>query len=232
MDGRLTDLRAFARLGEQGVDLFLCDSTNAEVKGHSGSEMSVGPAIHEAVRTSRGRVVVSSFASHIHRIQHVVNAAVANRRKVALVGRSMTRNMGIAMDLGYLDVPDGTLVDYKKALGMRRNEVVFICTGSQGETLAVLNRIAQHDHAIEVGGGRPRRARIQPRPRQRGCCVEYDQQPHEAGADVVHKGNAHVHVSGHASPTNCSLATTSSSRTSRCRCTVNTATSSRTPRLR
>lgn len=197
MDGRLTDLRAFGRLGEQGVDLFLCDSTNAEIPGHSGSELSVGPAIHEAVRTCTGRVIVSSFASHIHRVQHVINAAVANRRKVALVGRSMTRNMGIALELGFLDVPDNTIVDYKKALGMRRNEVVFICTGSQGETLAVLNRIAQHDHAIEVAEGDRVVLASSLVPGNEVPVSNMINNLMKSGADVVHKGNALVHVSGH-----------------------------------
>lgn len=197
LDGRLTDMRALARYGEQGVDLFLCDSTNAELPGHSGSERSVAPAIHEAVRTCRGRVIVSSFASHIHRVQHVINAAAENRRKVAFVGRSMTRNMGIALDLGYLHAPDDMIVDYKKALGMRRDEVVFVCTGSQGETLAVLNRIAQGDHAIEVSHGDRVVLASSLVPGNEVPVSNMINNLMKAGADVIHKGNAHVHVSGH-----------------------------------
>lgn len=197
LDGRLTDLRAFARHGEAGVDLFLCDSTNAEIPGHSGSEKSVFPAIDEAIRTAKGRVVVSSFASHIHRVQLVVNAAVKNRRKIAFVGRSMTRNMGIALDLGYLEAPDGTIVDYKKALNMPKNQVVFVCTGSQGETLAVLNRIAQHDHAIEVGEGDRVLLASSLVPGNEVPVSNMINNLMKSGADVVHKGNAHVHVSGH-----------------------------------
>ncbi|NLT26485.1 MAG: ribonuclease J [Microbacteriaceae bacterium] len=197
MDGRLTDLRAFGRLGAEGVDLFLCDSTNAEVPGHSGSERSVGPAIHEAVRTATGKVLVASFASHVHRVQHVIDAAVANRRKVALVGRSMTRNMGIARDLGYLHAPDGAIIDYKKALQLPDDQVVFICTGSQGETLAVLNRIANGDHAIEVRDGDRVVLASSLVPGNEVPVSNMINNLMKAGADVVHKGNARVHVSGH-----------------------------------
>lgn len=197
VDGRLTDLRAFGRLGEEGVDLFLCDSTNAEVPGHSGSERSVAPAIHEAVRTAEGKVLVASFASHVHRVQHVIDAAVANRRKVALVGRSMTRNMGIARDLGYLHVPDGVIIDYKKALQLPDDQVVYICTGSQGETLAVLNRIASGDHAIEVRDGDRVVLASSLVPGNEVPVSNMINNLMKAGADVVHKGNARVHVSGH-----------------------------------
>ena len=197
LDGRLTDLRAFGRLGEQGVDLFLCDSTNAEVPGHSGSERSVGPAIREAVRTAEGKVLVASFASHVHRVQHVIDAAVAARRKVALVGRSMTRNMGIALDLGYLHAPDGVIIDYKKALQLPDDQVVFICTGSQGETLAVLNRIASGDHAIEVRDGDRVVLASSLVPGNEVPVSNMINNLMKAGADVVHKGNARVHVSGH-----------------------------------
>ena len=107
LDGRITDLRAFARLGEEGVDLFLADSTNAEVPGFTTSEQDLTPAIEQVFRTAPGRVIVSSFASHVHRIQQVLDAAHDHGRKVAFVGRSMVRNMGIARDLGYLNIPDG-----------------------------------------------------------------------------------------------------------------------------
>ena len=113
LDDRITDLRAFARLGEEGVDLFLTDSTNAEVPGFTTSERELSPAIEEVFRTAPRRVIVSSFASHVHRIQQVLDAAHAHGRKVAFVGRSMVRNMGIARDLGYLKVPKGLVVDLK-----------------------------------------------------------------------------------------------------------------------
>ncbi len=114
LDRRITDLRGFARLGEEGVDLFLTDSTNAEVPGFTLSEGDLVPAIETVFRTAPKRVIVSSFASHVHRIQQVLNAAHAHGRKVAFVGRSMVRNMGIARELGYLDVPQGLVVDLKQ----------------------------------------------------------------------------------------------------------------------
>ena len=197
LDGRLTDLVTLGRLGAEGIDMWLCDSTNAEIPGFSGSERIVGPAIHEAIRTARKRVVVSSFASHIHRVQHVVDAAVANNRKVAFVGRSMTRNMGIALDLGYLNAPEGTIVDYKKALGLPDDRVVFVCTGSQGETLAVLNRIAQGDHAIQIGRGDTVILASSLVPGNEVSVSNMINNLMKAGAEVIHKGNALVHVSGH-----------------------------------
>src|SRR5687768_6522672 len=114
LDGRLTDLRAFARVGEEGVDLFLTDSTNAEVPGFTTPEKDIAPAIDKVFRDARRRIIVACFSSHVHRVQQVLDAAEKSGRKVAMVGRSMVRNMGIAAELGYLNVPDGVLVDVKK----------------------------------------------------------------------------------------------------------------------
>src|SRR3954464_6979386 len=132
LDQRITDLRHFARLGEEGVDLFLTDSTNAEIAGFTTSERDLTPAIDQVFRTAPRRIIVSSFASHVHRIQQVLDAAHAHNRKVAFVGRSMVRNMGIARDLGYLTIPRGLVVDAKKLDSMPDNKVTLICTGSQG----------------------------------------------------------------------------------------------------
>ena len=153
LDGRVTDLRAFARLGERGVDLFMPDSTNAEVPGFTTSEREIGPVLDQVFAAATGRLVVASFSSHVHRVQQVIDAAWANDRKVALVGRSMVRNMGIAVELGYLTVPDGVLVDVKKMDSLPPEEVVLMCTGSQGEPMAALSRIANRDHRVEVGPG-------------------------------------------------------------------------------
>src|SRR5687768_17264443 len=131
-DGRLTDLGGFARLGREGVDLLMSDSTNAEVPGFVTSEREIGPVIDEVVRTSAKRVIVASFASHIHRVQQVIDAAERHGRKVAFIGRSMVRNMGVARDLGYLRIPPGLVVDSKEIEGWPPEEVVLICTGSQG----------------------------------------------------------------------------------------------------
>lgn len=198
LDGRLTDLRAFARLGEEGVDLFLTDSTNAEVPGFIPSEREIGSVIAEVIRKTEGKVVVSSFASHVHRVQQVIDAAVANGRKVALYGRSMTRNMGIARDLGYLTVPDGVLVDAKEANNLPDDRVVYMCTGSQGEPMAVLARIANQNHAIEVNERDTVILASSLIPGNENSVFRLINQLIGLGANVVHKSNARVHVSGHA----------------------------------
>ena len=138
LDDRITDLRAFARLGEAGVDLFLPDSTNADVPGFTPNERDIGPVLESVIAKAKKRVIVASFSSHVHRVQQVLDAAVANNRKVVLMGRSMVRNMGIANDLGYLRVPAGVLVDLKKAADYPDNQLVYMSTGSQGEPMAVL----------------------------------------------------------------------------------------------
>jgi ribonuclease J len=153
LDGRLTDLRAFARLGEKGIDLFMVDSTNADVPGFTPLESSIGPVLDQVIQKATRRVVVASFSSHVHRVQQVLDAAAANGRRVAFLGRSMVRNMGIAADLGYLKVPKDVLIDYKKAKDLPDNRIVYMSTGSQGEPMAVLSRMANLDHAIEPGPG-------------------------------------------------------------------------------
>src|SRR5450759_3605331 len=142
LDGRITDLRAFARIGEAGVDLFMVDSTNAEVPGFVTPEREIGPVLDSVFAASRKRIVVASFSSHVHRVQQVLDAAYAHGRKVAFVGRSMVRNMGIAADLGYLRVPEQILVDARAVDALPPDELVLMCTGSQGEPMAALSRIA------------------------------------------------------------------------------------------
>ncbi|MGI9156910.1 MAG: ribonuclease J, partial [Marmoricola sp.] len=146
LDGRITDLRAFARLGEEGVDLFLTDSTNAEVQGFTTAERNIAPVLDRVFHQSRQRIIVACFASHVHRVQQVLDAAATHGRKVAYVGRSMVRNMAIAGDLGYLRVPPGILVDPKQLADMPADKVVMISTGSQGEPMSALSRIAQRNH--------------------------------------------------------------------------------------
>jgi ribonuclease J len=142
LDGRLTDLRAFARVGEAGLDLFMSDSTNADIPGFTPLEKDIGPVIENVIARSKRRVIVASFSSHVHRVQQVIDAAIANNRKVALVGRSMVRNMQIAQQMGYLNVPDGVLIDSKHATDIPYNQLVYMSTGSQGEPMAVLARIS------------------------------------------------------------------------------------------
>ena len=199
LDGRITDLRAFARLGEEGVDLFLTDSTNAEVPGFTMSERDLNPAIDQVFTSSPRRIIVSSFASHVHRIQQVLNAAHANGRKVAFVGRSMVRNMGIASELGYLDIPDDTVIDVKRIDDLPDDQVVLMCTGSQGEPMAALGRIANRDHRVSVGPGDVVILASSLIPGNENAVFRVVNGLMALGAEVVHKGNAQVHTSGHAS---------------------------------
>ncbi|MFY0405495.1 ribonuclease J [Solicola sp. PLA-1-18] len=199
LDDRITDLRAFARLGDEGVDLFLSDSTNAEVPGFTMSERDLLPAIEQVFRRAPRRVIVSSFASHVHRIQQVLDASHASGRKVAFIGRSMVRNMKIAQDLGYLDVPQGLLVDLKACNKLPPSQVTLICTGSQGEPMAALSRMAAGDHTIDVTDGDTVLLASSLIPGNENAINRLINGLGKRGAHVVHSGNAKVHVSGHAS---------------------------------
>jgi ribonuclease J len=198
LDGRLTDLRAFARLGEEGVDLFLVDSTNADVPGFTPLERSIGPVLDQVIGKAPRRVIVASFSSHVHRVQQVLDAAAAHGRRVALLGRSMLRNMTIAEELGYLSVPENVLIDYKKARDLPDDRVVYMSTGSQGEPMAVLSRMANLDHAIEPGPGDTVILASSLIPGNENAVYRVIDGLTKLGANVVHKGNAKVHVSGHA----------------------------------
>jgi ribonuclease J len=199
LDGRLTDLRAFARLGEEGIDLFLTDSTNAEVPGFTTPERDISSAIDKVFRHAERRIIVACFSSHVHRVQQVLDAAEKAGRKVAMVGRSMVRNMGIAADLGYLHVPDGVLVDVKKLDDLADDKIVLVCTGSQGEPMAALSRMANRDHRIDVGPGDTVLLASSLIPGNENAVFRVINGLMRLGANVVHKGNAKVHVSGHAS---------------------------------
>ena len=199
LDDRITDLRAFARLGEEGVDLFLTDSTNAEVPGFTTSERDLAPAIEDVFRNAPRRIIVSSFASHVHRIQQVLDAAHHHDRKVAFVGRSMVRNMGIARDLGYLQIPPGLVVELRALEKLPDNKVTLICTGSQGEPMAALSRMANRDHMIRIGPGDTVLLASSLIPGNENAIYRVINSLIRWGAHVVHKGNAKVHVSGHAS---------------------------------
>lgn len=199
LDGRITDLRAFARLGEEGVDLFLPDSTNAEVPGFTSPEREIGPVLSSVMAKTPGKVVVASFSSHVHRVQQVLDAAHQNGRRVALLGRSMVRNMTIAAELGYLKVPDGVLIDFKKTAGVPDNKIVFMSTGSQGEPMAVLSRMVNRDHQVEPREGDTVILASSLIPGNENAVYRIIDGLTKLGANVVHKGNARVHVSGHAS---------------------------------
>lgn len=197
LDGRLTDLRTFARIGEEGLDLFMVDSTNADVPGFTPLEREIGPVIENVISKTPGKVVVASFSSHVHRVQQVLDAAEANNRKVAFVGRSMVRNMGIAADLGYLRVPAGLIVDLNDIDEIPDNRIVLMSTGSQGEPMAVLSRIANRDHRIIIGEGDTVLMASSLIPGNENAVYRVIDGLIRLGANVVHKGNAKVHVSGH-----------------------------------
>jgi ribonuclease J len=198
LDGRLTDLAGFSRLGDEGVDLFLVDSTNADVAGFVISEREIGPVLDGVFHRSPSRIIVACFASHVHRVQQVLDAAAAHGRRVALVGRSMVRNMGLAAELGFLNVPDGLLVDVDEALDLPADQLVIVSTGSQGEPLSALARMARGEH---------RSVRIMPEdtiilassliPGNETAVFAVINGLNRLGATVVHQGTAKVHVSGH-----------------------------------
>ncbi|MCA1982005.1 ribonuclease J [Nocardioides nematodiphilus] len=200
LDGRITDLRAFARLGEEGVDLFLTDSTNAEVPGFTTAEKKITPAIEQVFRESSQRIIVACFASHVHRVQQILDAAEKYGRKVGYVGRSMVRNMQIASDLGYLNVPPGVIVDAKELADLPPEKQVLVSTGSQGEPMSALSRIANRSHNfVQLAPGDTVLLASSLIPGNENAVYRVINGLARLGANVVHKGNALVHVSGHAS---------------------------------
>jgi ribonuclease J len=197
LDGRITDLRTFARLGEQGVDLFMVDSTNADVPGFTPSEREIMPALNQVISSTKRRVIVASFSSHVHRVQQIIDVAAHHGRKVVFIGRSMVRNMKIAEDMGYLNVPADLVIDAKD-LDQYDDNVVLICTGSQGEPMAALSRMANGDHQIRVGEGDTVILASSLIPGNENSVFRIINELTRFGAKVVHKANAMVHVSGHA----------------------------------
>ncbi|MUN63606.1 RNase J family beta-CASP ribonuclease [Kocuria sediminis] len=198
LDGRITDLRHFARLGEEGVDLFLTDSTNAEVPGFTPTEKHIGPVLADVIGRAPKRVVVASFSSHVHRVQQVLDAAAEHGRKVVFMGRSMVRNMTIAEKLGYLEVPPNTLVDQKRIDDHADSQLVIMCTGSQGEPMAALSRMANGDHKVQLTEGDTVILASSLIPGNENSVFRIINGLMRLGANVVHKSNAKVHVSGHA----------------------------------
>ena len=197
LDGRITDLRTFARLGEQGVDLFMVDSTNADVPGFTPSEREIMPALNRVISSTKRRVIVASFSSHVHRVQQIIDVASQHGRKVVFIGRSMVRNMKIAEDMGYLNVPADLVIDAKD-LDQYDDNVVLICTGSQGEPMAALSRMSNGDHQIRVGEGDTVILASSLIPGNENSVFRIINELTRFGAKVVHKANAMVHVSGHA----------------------------------
>lgn len=199
LDGRITDLRAFSKIGEAGLDLFLPDSTNAEVPGFVTPEREIGPVLNSVFAKAKKRIIVASFASHVHRVQQVIDAAHAHGRKVVFAGRSMVRNMQIAVELGYLTLPSDLIIDLKKSDTLPDDQLVYMCTGSQGEPMAALSRMANRDHKIQIGSGDTVILASSLIPGNEAAVFRVINGLMALGADVIHGGNAKVHVSGHAS---------------------------------
>ena len=198
LDGRLTDLAGFAKLGSQGVDLLLSDSTNAEIPGFVTPEREIGPVLDSLFRGARGRIIVASFASHVHRVQQVLDSAEEHGRKVAFIGRSMVRNMGIARDLGLLRIPGGLVVSIDEAMSLAPEQIVLMSTGSQGEPMSALGRMATGDHrhvVVEPGDTVVLASSLVPG--NETAVYRVINQLSRAGALVFHKDVAKVHVSGH-----------------------------------
>ena len=199
VDGLRTDVGRLATLGNRGVDLLLGDSTNAERPGFTRSERVVGEAFRQIIPVRRGRILVSSFASNIHRMQQAIDVGVDCGRKVVVVGRSMRRNMNVARNLGYVEVPEDVLVKPADLDDVPVGEQLIICTGSQGEPLSALTRIAYNDHpAVKVERGDTVIISARPVPGNELRVHDAINRLTKNGAEVLHEENADVHVSGHA----------------------------------
>ncbi|HVD29166.1 MAG TPA: ribonuclease J [Mycobacteriales bacterium] len=199
LDDRLTDLAGFSRLGDEGVDLFLVDSTNAEVPGFVIAEREIGPVLDGVFHRSPARIIVACFASHVHRVQQVLDAAAAHGRRVCLVGRSMLRNMGLAAELGFLNVPDGLLVELDDAMELPDEQLVIVSTGSQGEPLSALARMARGDHrSVRIRSEDTIILASSLIPGNESAVFGVINGLTLLGATVVHQRTAKVHVSGHA----------------------------------
>jgi ribonuclease J len=198
VDGLRTDVGRLAEIGNQGVDLLLGDSTNAERPGVTGSERLVGEAFRQIIPVREGRVLVASFASNVHRMQQAVDVAVETGRKVCVIGRSMRKNINIARNLGYLEAPDDTFIRPPELEELARHEAMVLCTGSQGEPMSALTRIAYRDHpAVTVERGDTVILSAKPVPGNELRVHDTINRLAKAGAEVLHQEIAPVHVSGH-----------------------------------
>jgi ribonuclease J len=198
VDGLRTDVGRLAELGNRGVDLLCGDSTNAERPGFTRSERVVGDAFRQIVPGCAGRILVSSFASNIHRMQQAIDVGVASGRKVAVIGRSMRRNLNVARNLGYIELPDEALVRAVDLDELPVDEQLVLCTGSQGEPLSALTRIAFNDHpAVRVERGDTVIISARPVPGNELRVHDAINRLTKNGAEVLHEENADVHVSGH-----------------------------------
>ncbi|SDF06077.1 ribonuclease J [Sporolituus thermophilus] len=200
VDGKVTDFHKFAELGDQGVLVLLADSTNAERPGYTPSERSVGMTFDETFRTTRERIIIATFSSNVHRIQQAIDTACKYKRKVAILGRSMINVVNIALELGYLRVPEGVLIDIDEINNYPPSSIVIITTGSQGEPMSALTRMAMSDHKkVEIMPGDTVIISATPIPGNEKLVARTVDYLFRQGADVVYEATSGIHVSGHAS---------------------------------
>ena len=200
VDGETIDFRKLSELGEQGVLIMMSDSTNVEKPGYTMSESNVGATFDEAFRNAKDRIIIATFASNVHRLQQAITAAHSNNRKVAVVGRSMVNVVGIAQELGYLKIPDNTLVDIDEVPKLPKHKVVILTTGSQGEPMSALTRMAMSDHRrVEIQQGDTVIISAVPIPGNEKLVSRIINQLFKLGAEVIYEKFSGVHVSGHAS---------------------------------
>lgn len=200
VSGGILDLHKFSELGDKGVLCLLSDSTNVERPGFTQSERMVGQNIDEAFSNAEGRIIFASFASNINRLQQAISSAYKYNRKVAVVGRSMVNVVGIAAELGYMDIPKGTLVEIDEILSLPANEVCILTTGSQGEPMSALTRMAYHDHRqISIDAGDTVIISATPIPGNEKAVARNIDQLFKLGARVIYESISGMHVSGHAS---------------------------------
>lgn len=198
-DGKVADLYAFARLGQEGVLCLLSDSTNAERPGYTASEKSVGETFENIFSKAEGRILVATFASNVHRIQQIFDAAAREGRKVAITGRSMIRNVEVATELGYLNIPEGLLVELDALNRLDKSKTVVITTGSQGEPMAALSRMAMAEHhQISIAPGDTVIISASPIPGNEKSVGRIINQLFKEGAHVVYEPHLGIHTSGHA----------------------------------
>ena len=200
IDGQMTDFRRFAEIGNRGVLVLMADSTNAEKDGHTPSESTVGVAFDKAFRTAKGRIIVATFSSNVHRIQQVIDTAVHYKRKVAVLGRSMVNVVNISLELGYLTAPEGTIIDIDEINNYPHSKIVITTTGSQGEPMSALTRMAMSDHRkVGIVPGDTVIISATPIPGNEKLVAKTVDNLLKLGANVIHGKNEGIHVSGHAS---------------------------------
>ena len=200
VDGKMTDFRRLADLGNKGVLVMLADSTNAEREGHTLSEKTVGAAFNREFAEAQGRVIVATFSSNVHRIQQVIDTAIKYRRRVAILGRSMVNVVNISMELGYIHAPEGVIIDIEEIVNYPANKIVIITTGSQGEPMSALTRMAMSDHRqVDIIQGDTVIISATPIPGNEKVVAKTIDNLLRLGAHVIYSRNEGIHVSGHAS---------------------------------